>query len=231
MLWRTHKISITTSRCYNCGKVLRQNEVTIDHIPPRCLVTQVNWSKLIKVHACATCNLGRSKDDENFRNWLTTGAAGSNLEAKEIYITKIKKSWDRRPAIKSGLRQRLRKADLYTPAGLYLGEIAYAHIEEERAVPVLDSIAKGILWHHFNYLCSKFPFGSKPVVFHNPRLDSDWMRFFLDISVPEMLIPGVFDYRFGHLPVEDGDLFHVFAIFYDRELFYIQYLMERPSTS
>jgi hypothetical protein len=191
------------------------------------LVTQANWHNLIKVDACKKCNSGRSKDDENFRNWITTSAAGTNKEAREIYITKIKKSWERRPKIKSGLRERLSKADLYTPAGIYLGELSYAHIEEERAVPVLDSIEKGILWHHFGYMSSIFPFGINPSIFHNIELDNKWMQFFLNISLPETLIPEIFDYRFGQLALKDGYLFHVFIIFYDRELFYVQYLVKK----
>lgn len=219
-------MTINDSLCYKCGMPLQGDEITIEHIPPKCLVTKANWSKLIKVAACKKCNLGRSKDDENFRNWIGPGAASTSEEAREIYITKIKKSWDRKPKVKSGLRNRLGNADLYTPAGLYLGEVAYAHIEEERAIPVLDSIAKGILWHHFKNMSSKFPFGMKPEIFHNPRLDNNWIRFFLGITIPEVLVPSVFDYRFGQLQLEDGYLYHVFAIFYDREVFYIQYLVE-----
>ena len=171
--------------------------------------------------------MGRSKDDEYFRNWIIAGASGLNAEANIVYQNKVKKSWLRCPAIRSGMRERLTKADLFSPTGIYLGKVTYVNIEEHRAMPVLDSIAKGILWHHFDKLKHKFPFGLNPLILHNPALDGDWIQILLSISVPVELIPRVFSYRFGQFTLEGGDLFHVFLIFYDKELFYLQYLVEK----
>lgn len=216
-------------RCYKCGKSLLPDEITTEHIPPKCLVTAPNYSKLITVPGCKECNLGRSKDDEYFRNWIVTGAAGLNTEARNIYQKKVKKSWDRRPAIKYGMRETLIRSDIVTPAGIYLGRVTYANIEEHRALPVLESIAKGILWHHFSYMESKFPFALTPFILHNPPADNDWVKFFYNITVPVTLVPAVFEYRFSQLSLDDGDLFHVFLVFYEQQVFYLQYLVDKAA--
>jgi hypothetical protein len=204
----------STNRCYKCGKQLNENEVTEDHLPPKCFFTKENSNKALKVSACEECNLGRSKDDEYFRNWLITGAAGLNSEARKVYQNKVKRSWERRPSIKIRQRERLFKADVVTPSGLYLGQVTYANIEEHRALPVLDSIAKGILWHHFPYMEAKFPFGINPFILHNPLINNDWIKFYINITVPVILIPSIFEYRFGQLPLVDGESFNVFLIFF-----------------
>lgn len=174
--------------CYKCGIALTKENRTRDHIPPKCFVNKEDYKNLIIVPSCKSCNEGRSKDDEYFRNWITVGGAHLNPTAKEIYKSKTKISWQHRPGIKIGMRRMLKKENIFTPAGLYLGERTYIYMDEHRGLPVIDSIAKGILWRHFGSWNIKFPHNITPSILEDPDLGDEKIKIIFDCTMLVTLI-------------------------------------------
>lgn len=217
-------------KCYKCGKLLANEEKTKEHIPPKCLVTECNRSKLVIVPSCKNCNIEDSKDIEYFRNWITISASSTNEEARKIYQSKTKKSWYIRPSIKKGMRKMIRDAELWTPSGIYLGKKSYILGEEKRILPVLDSIAKGILWYHFRDRNFKLPYGVEPFIFEDFQWHDvyirDYVNIFINATVAAEMIPGIFSYRFNQFRSDKIEMFNVFINFYNSKYFYIMYLMK-----
>lgn len=72
-------------RCYNCGKELKDGEVTREHIPARSLFKgydSIKKSNRITVPACLECNNKYSLTDEEFRNMI--GVISNQEEHKTI---------------------------------------------------------------------------------------------------------------------------------------------------
>ncbi len=150
--------------CYKCGCELDNTTKTKEHIPPKCLVTNENRGKLIIVPSCKECNNGDSKDIEYFRNWIVTASAHYNKEALEIYNNKVTKSFLYNPSIKGGLRNMISDNKLFSPSGIFLGNHKVIKGEYNRVNPILDSISKAILFHHFGNRDFKFPHGVSPFI-------------------------------------------------------------------
>lgn len=217
--------------CYKCGCELNKNNRSREHVPPRCLVTEENKSKLIIVPSCKKCNIGDSKDIEYFRNWIITFSAKHNKEAWEIYNNKVKKSWAYRPSIKIGMRNMINDEEITTPGGIFLGKQKFATGEYDRVNPILESISRAIIFHHFSKRDIKLPYGVKPFIIDDfnwgNQIIKPFIDFLLQIPILENLVPDVFNYKFGQLGMEDGFIFYTFLNFYNRKLFCIWYLMEK----
>jgi hypothetical protein len=218
---------VKSNVCYKCGTALTEDNKTREHIPPKCFVRKENYKKLIIVPSCRICNEGRHRDDEYFKNWLTAAIGSRNKEAKFIYENKTKKSWLYTPSIKIGMRNMLKKVEVVTPAGLHLGQQTLIYAEEKRGKPVIDSIAKGILWHHFGNKEVKIPFNIEPGVLEDPNPNEKFIGEIFALSKMVNLIENVFQYRYLLIDYgKEGWLYIVVIRFYNEKVFLISYLME-----
>jgi hypothetical protein len=218
---------VKSNICYKCGIALTKINRTREHIPPKCFVRKENSGKLIIVPSCKVCNEGRSLYDEHFKNWITTAIGSRNQEAKFIYENKTKKSWEYRPNIRYGLKNSRRKIDVLTPAGLYLGRQTYLYLDEKKGLPVIDSIAKGILWFNFNKSGLKMPYNIEPQIIEDPNPAEQFINEIYTRSRLVNLIENVFQYRYLLIDYpNEGWIYCVFIRFYNEKVFLVSYTLE-----
>ncbi len=53
-----------------------------------------------------------------------------------------------------------------------------------------------------------------------------YIEFLLKIPIFDNLIPDVFNYKFGKVGMDDGNLFYTFLNFYNKKLFCVWYLID-----
>lgn len=132
--------------CVYCGST---ENITRDHIPPKCLFAEPRPQDLITVPSCHNCNSAGSKDDENLRNVLAVSReAGDHPDAK-VAAEKAVRSLQRTEA------QRLRRSFLDRTDFFYfvndLGIIEPGgsyFVKLDRLERVGTRIIKGLFWHH-----------------------------------------------------------------------------------
>ena len=132
--------------CVYCGST---ENITKDHIPPKCLFAKPLPQDLITVPSCRKCNNSASKDDEHFRNVLSASQeAGHHPDAKEV-ANKFVRSLQRPKA--QGLKRSFlnttnffyyaNELDIIEPGGSYF-------VKLDRLERVGARIIKGLFWHH-----------------------------------------------------------------------------------
>lgn len=138
--------------CIYCGA---WDELTADHVPPRCIFGDPKPQNLVTVPACRTCNQSRNHDDEYLRTFLVTGAFASAQTAQDLWNRKIIGSPNAAPVRRELIRSLIR-VEQKSPAGLYLGKVMAAKFDVQRINRTVGSIARGLLWHHYKIIpCSR----------------------------------------------------------------------------
>ncbi len=107
--------------CVFCGV---QDKVKEDHVPPKNLFVGFPDEELIKVPGCKSCNEGSSKDDEYFRAFLIPQEdIASHPQAQKLNrIVREKFDASELKGLESRMYSQLHAKDVYTPAGIYLGQ-------------------------------------------------------------------------------------------------------------
>ncbi|MFN8616585.1 MAG: hypothetical protein U0837_05775 [Dehalococcoidia bacterium] len=99
--------------CIYCGI---EDEMTVDHIPPKCLFPG-HVQDLLRVPSCSECNNGASQDDEYFRLMLTVNESAQGSVTLEAARDAVLRSMGREAA--AGLRTQffdsLMDVELKTP--------------------------------------------------------------------------------------------------------------------
>jgi len=131
--------------CVYCGGKANSE----DHIPSRNLVlpNERDRTRFIKVDSCIKCNRGFSKDEEFFRNYITSFSQEHSDKASILFNTSIKRSIERRPAIGRAFLRNMSLTNIYTPSGLYLGKRTKIELRENdlsRIFNVMDKYIKGL---------------------------------------------------------------------------------------
>lgn len=139
-----------SEQCAYCGS---ENELTRDHIPPKNLFSKPRPYNLITVPSCKDCNLDASGDDEYFR--LMLSMRHDTFEHPDIQETweKIFRGLRRpsHPGLKKSLLRSIRKKEIISDTGLYLGDAATYEVNFERMGVVVSRISKGLFYHHKGY--------------------------------------------------------------------------------
>jgi hypothetical protein len=131
--------------CVYCGQ--SDNHITADHIPPKNFFPDPKPSNLITVPCCLRCNQKAAKDDEYFRTVITMREdIAEHHEAVRVL-----------PAVQRGLRRpggfrktflaALRKAEIRTPGGLYLGNTTVLSVDFVRLERVASRIIQGLFYY------------------------------------------------------------------------------------
>ena len=117
--------------CAFCGI---EGEITDDHVPPKNLFEGFPDNELIKVPACKKCNGGSSKDDEYFRAFLIPqDEIASNSQAQKLNkIVRVKFDANKRKGLEYRMYSQLHSKDIYTPAGIYIGQKDLIYPEYDR---------------------------------------------------------------------------------------------------
>lgn len=131
--------------CIYCGSA---ENLTADHIPPKCLFPSPRPSSLITVPACRSCNKSYERDDEWFRVFAlaqaTLDPTWQRLWDQKVVGSSLRRS----PRLRSVLARLIVKAEVVTPAGLHLGEVEVLTFPKDRIRRVVERIARGLLWRH-----------------------------------------------------------------------------------
>jgi hypothetical protein len=135
-----------TGVCTYCGA---SGRVTADHIPPKGLFPRPRPGNLVTVPACARCNAGASRDDEYFRHAvLASDVVQRHPEAAKLLATEqyaLGRSQKRRTLL--GLARRVRKADLLSAAGIYVGTRPLFEVDTPRICRVASRIVHGFYFY------------------------------------------------------------------------------------
>lgn len=129
--------------CVYCGN---DNDLTKDHIPPRCLFPDPKPADLITVPACNLCNEKFSKDDTYFRDMLILRQdLDKNPHINKLIDTVIR-SFKRSEsdAYFRYVYSKIDKHDARTRSGIYVGEQPTIEIELNRINNVINRIVKGL---------------------------------------------------------------------------------------
>src|SRR2546426_7746043 len=105
--------------CIYCGE---HEGTTRDHVPPQCFFEQPCPNiERITVPCCLSCKLAGESNDANARNLIT-----STIEAEPHRVVRSQLSSARNRAFRDHgqlppVLQHMVRADVHTPAGIYLG--------------------------------------------------------------------------------------------------------------
>ena len=148
------KIKDKIRTCIYCGAVAD----TKDHIPSKNLYREIDKNfNPIKIPSCKKCNSDLSKDEEYFRNVISSIQYENSISASTLFETAVKRSMQRKPSLGISIWKQMSLVDFYNPSGIYLGKkTAWELTEEnyERIFRVLDKYIKGLFFHHF---CETIP--------------------------------------------------------------------------
>lgn len=135
-----------TGECVYCGNI---GPTTADHIPPKGLFASPRPSNLITVPSCHKCNQGMSMDDEYFRLTLAPREEVYHHPDARGVLPAIWRSLKRGES--KGLLVKfvrsLRRFDILSPGGIYLGSKIRGEAERIRLKSVVVRITKGLFYH------------------------------------------------------------------------------------
>ena len=136
-------------KCYFCGG----EATTREHTPPKCFFPENTRKNLITVPSCPQHNNGKSGDDEYFR-MMVIGAVWNDLP--ESIQETIVRSVKRKPKLAMGIITKSvpKKGGCFTYDS-----------DAERTYRVIESIARGLLYHEHN-----------KIIPSNPHIISDHME-------------------------------------------------------
>ncbi|MFC1918156.1 hypothetical protein ACFLXH_05855 [Chloroflexota bacterium] len=128
--------------CCLCG--LRKTNITKEHLFPRGLFNIPRPTNLPKrIPTCYECNNSLSKDEEDFRLFLTAGMAYESNVGKRMWVEKI------RPSLKGRLKQRkyhlVKKHRTIEKSGNVI-ELPIIALERDSGNRVLRKFAKGLYY-------------------------------------------------------------------------------------
>jgi len=138
-------------KCYMCDN----DGTTVEHVPPQCFFPEkkdlphgVNLRRnLITVPSCIEHNTKKSKDDEYVR-FIVVSHIGNNLVAANLFLTKILRAIERRPALRSVYNAE-------TKAIVSDGVKAMAFkVNTSRYNTTMQKIMRGLYFHHYGEQCS-----------------------------------------------------------------------------
>lgn len=131
-------------KCYLCNK---RRADTKDHVPPKSLFPYPKPSDLISgLPCCKKCNQSYSMDEEYFRDNLVLTAKPSPA-VKQLW-EKARISCIRRPAKLVSINKRIKRLNLVTEKGVYVGTNPGLEFSKPRTDRVIKKIIKGLFFHH-----------------------------------------------------------------------------------
>lgn len=137
-------------RCYYCGC----EATTAEHVPPRAIFPEQEDSLggrdyrkgLIKVPSCNTHNTEKSREDE-YLLYVIVMNLPSNELAKCQFLTKVRRSIDRRPKLLERLLLKTQEVVVHDTVNDAWHKTIAIQPEECRLVSIFTYIAKALYFH------------------------------------------------------------------------------------
>jgi hypothetical protein len=211
------------SPCYNCGTIAR----TRDHVFPRSLFTTPRPSPSPTVPACRACQQRTAPDEVYFRNFIA-GGAYQHPTARALWDGQIVRSFGYDPSARKTLADALRRFDVRSKRGIFLGSIVGVEGDRDGIGNVLRKIVRGLFYlesrnvmphdvsWHFEQVS---PLNAEPV----PDVTGDLIR-----TMPLRTVGTEVKYKFALAP-EDPRLTLAWLAFYDRTMLIAGTLPEGPT--
>jgi len=178
-------------RCIYCGST---EELTRDHIPPKCFFPRPRPSDLITVTSCRACNQGVEKDEEFFLATFMFSEAGVGQAGKALWKEQMKRSLFRERGVGRAIRSRLKIVSLNSPAGLYLGNRYGLEIDYQRLDTVVRKTVRGLYLHEYGV-----PLALESVIdcrwLNTKQASDEAHRHVSRLPSGSRRWPGVFEYR------------------------------------
>jgi hypothetical protein len=116
----------------------------------RSLFPQPRPDNLITAPAHRACNGSYQLDEEYFRVFALSGLP--NEAARSLWEGPVRRSFKRQPAFRDRIVSQIRRLDVRSPAGLYLGSVDAIQAERERLDRVIRKFTRGLAFHHLGLL-------------------------------------------------------------------------------
>ncbi len=137
--------------CIYCGS---QEKITKEHVIPRGVFPEgYTVSNPIIVPACQLCNNRYSKDEEFFRNFITTITSDRSKDADKVFNSSVRRSIRRMPNIGRRMTSLMEEVELISAHGIYIGQRTKINIPPEdwqRYDNVINKIVRGLFYHQTN---------------------------------------------------------------------------------
>ena len=131
--------------CVLCGE---RPATTRDHLPPKGLLAEPFPPNLITVPACTQCNNQASKMDDEFQAYLAIHVGGKNPPGDLYFQQRGRKNITKNQKRARALSRGMKKIDLVTPAGLWLGKAPAVLWDSDAHDAVVERMIRGLYWHH-----------------------------------------------------------------------------------
>lgn len=132
------------NKCIYCGS---KENLSRDHVPPKCLFPSPAPSNLITVPSCEQCNKSFSMDEEYFRVIITSlSGTEQHPDAKKLFETKIVRGLERRPKLASKVMSTVVPIDLYSGDKKIVTAPAY-DVNKPEFNRVIVKILRGLLFY------------------------------------------------------------------------------------
>lgn len=132
--------------CFLCGST---ENLTDDHIPPKCIFAPPRPTNLITVRACFTCNNSFKLDDEYFRVAIAAQGYWSK-SGRRIWEEKVVGStFVRSPALRKVLTDSIIPIPLDRRSEHFPEAEEGIHFDRGRINRVLNKVLRGLYRHHY----------------------------------------------------------------------------------
>ncbi|HPS59110.1 MAG TPA: hypothetical protein PK514_13480 [Spirochaetota bacterium] len=185
-------------QCAYCGAI---GPLTDDHIPPKNIFPKPRASNLITVPCCITCFEGWSKDDEYFRAAIISSYKVSDEPSACSVINTLIRSANRSEGFALLLKNSIKDVDVFTEAGIYLGQEGAFKLDVNRIDRVAQRIIRGLFFNAKGY---PFPTNYQVIAKIQQFGLNDILEKLQGINFPPLIIiqNGIFCYTY-HETIED----------------------------
>ncbi len=124
--------------------------VTDDHLPPRNIFPkpQPNDVNLITVPACSKCNGGSSRDDEEFKLYISLKSGMEKSHCRKLHDS-TKKTIQHNSRLKNQLLENSTNLYLPNPETKLHEEVVVTQFEPKPILRVAERIIRGLYFKHF----------------------------------------------------------------------------------
>lgn len=134
-------------RCAYCGAT---DNITKDHVPPKCLFDSGRKINLITVPACGNCNSSFKKDDEYFRLMLALHPDLADKGEFQYLMDAAKRALNKPQSrsFKKHLNSNISIKEMFSAEGIYLGSANALKVDVQRMIKIARRILVGLYFHH-----------------------------------------------------------------------------------
>lgn len=136
-------------RCAICG--IRE-ATTSDHVPPKGVFPKPRPNDLVTVPSCFQCNNSSSKQDEEFRVFLSLQLGMETPTTRKLWKEGALRSLHHNQRLKNHIVNNSKEVEVRTPAGIYLGKQRAVTMSARAHNSVLDRTVRGLYFHHFGHI-------------------------------------------------------------------------------